>query len=222
RKFLWVKSKSRFFCWNHVKQKNAGQKNGGLLDEGVAGAMCLRSVIFPLLSLLVVIPYPQDSIRRHYETAEAHRRAGDLAAAEAEFIAILAEGYGRLGKIYLAQKAYEKAVTALEAAALNQPDSQEALIDLSIAYFDAGQYEKAFDPLRRALALNPQNAAARQLLGKTWFMRGESGKAATELEAALKLAPRDYDVAYTLGLAYLKQRQLAPARQIFNRMLRQL
>jgi tetratricopeptide (TPR) repeat protein len=184
--------------------------------------MYLRSVFFPLLFLLVVAPSPQDSIRRHYETAEAHRRAGDLAAAEAEFTAILAEGYDRLGKIYLAQKAYEKAAQALEAAAINQPDSQEALIDLSIAYFDSGQYEKAFEPLRRALARNPQSAAARQLLGKTWFMRGEFAKSAAELETALKLATRDYDVAYTLGLAYLKQRQLAPARQIFNRMLRQL
>src|SRR5215470_12950504 len=97
--------------------------------------MYLRSVIFPLLSLLVVIPSPQDTIRRHYETAEAHRRAGDLAAAEAEFTAILAEGYGRLGKIYLAQKAYEKAVTALEAAALTRPEAPEALIDLAVAYF---------------------------------------------------------------------------------------
>src|SRR5215475_14440417 len=184
--------------------------------------MYLRSVIFPLLSLLVVIPSPQDSIRRHYETAETRRRAGDLAAAEAEFIAILAEGYGRLGKIYLAQKAYEKAAQALEAAALNQSDSQEALIDLSIAYFDAGEYEKAFDPLRRALALNPETAAARQLLGKTWFMRGEFAKSATELETAMKLAPRDYDVAYTLGLAYLKERQAPPAKQIYSRMLREL
>ena len=184
--------------------------------------MYFRSVFIPLLFLLVVTPSTQDSIRRHYETAEARRRAGDLAAAEAEFTAILAEGYSRLGKIHLAQKSYEQAVTALEAAALNQPDSSDILIDLAIARFDAGQYEKASAPLQKLLARNPQDAAARQLLGKTWFMRGDFVKAATELETALKLAPRDYDVAYTLGLAHLKQHQLAPARQVFNRMLREL
>ena len=54
------------------------------------------------------------------------------------------------------------------------------------------------------------------------FMRGEFARAVTELETALKLAPRDYDAAYTLGLAYLKQNQIAPAKQLYARMLRQL
>src|SRR5262249_1892400 len=184
--------------------------------------MTLSSFLIPFACLLVAIPDSQDSIRQHYEAAEPHRRAGNPAAAEAEFVAILAEGYGRLGKIHLAQKAYEKAVTALESAVLYRPESQEALIDLAIAYFDAGQYEKAFEPLRKILALNPQSVSALHMLGKTWFMRGEFAKAVTELETALKRAPRDYDVAYTLGLAYLKERQLSPAKQIYSRMLREL
>src|SRR5215475_1865735 len=188
--------------------------------------MCLRSVflslMFPLAALSFAPPFFQDTIKQHYEAAEAHKRAGNPAAAEAEFAAILAEGYGRLGKIYLAQKAYEKAAPALEAAALSRPEAPEALIDLAVAYFGAGKYEKASEPLRKALARNPNSAAARHMLGKTHFMRGEFDKAAAELETALKLAPRDYDVAYTLGLAYLKQGQLAPARQIYSRMLSQL
>src|SRR5215813_4229578 len=188
--------------------------------------MCLRSVflslMFPLAALSFARPFFQDTIKQHYEAAEAHKRAGNLAAAETEFAAILAEGYGRLGKIYLAQKAYEKAATALEAAALSRPEAPEALIDLAVAYFRAGQYEKASEPLRRALASNPNSAAARHMLGKTHFMRGEFDKAVAELETALKLTPRDYDVAYTLGLAYLKQGRLVPAKQIYSRMLRQL
>jgi len=178
--------------------------------------------MFPLAALSFAPPFFQDTIKQHYEAAEAHKRAGNLAAAEAEFAAILAEGYGRLGKIYLAQKAYEKAVTALEAAALTRPEAPEALIDLAVAYFRAGQYEKASEPLRTALARNPNSAAARHMLGKTHFMSGEFDKAAAELETALKLAPRDYDVAFTLGLAYLKQGRLDPAKQIYSRMLRQL
>jgi hypothetical protein len=48
------------------------------------------SAIF--LSLLLLFPSfqtPGDSFRKHYEAAEAHRRAGDLTAAEADYIAIL-------------------------------------------------------------------------------------------------------------------------------------
>ena len=115
-----------------------------------------------------------------------------------------------------------KGHTDFEAAALHQPDSQEILVGLAIAYFNAGQYEKAFEPLGKALASNPQSADAHHMLGKTYFMRGEFGKASTELETTLKLSPKDYDVAYTLGLAYLKRRQLAPAKQLYTRMLRQL
>ena len=104
--------------------------------------------------------FSQDTIRRHYEAAEAHKRAGNGAAAESEFIAILAEGYDRLGNIYLAQKAYEKAVTALEAAALSRPEAPESLINLAVAYFKAGQFEKAFEPLRRELAAIRQRKRA--------------------------------------------------------------
>lgn len=183
--------------------------------------MVLRSAFFPLLVLLVVFQSPQDSIRRHYQTAEAHRVAGNLVAAEAEFEAILAEAYARLGKIYSARKQYKEAITVLESAAVHRPDSQEVLIDLAIAYFDAGQYQKALTPARKLLAINPASSGGRHMLGKTNFMLGEFAKAVTELEAALKLAPRDYDVAYTLGLSYLKQRQFAPAKQIYDRILKQ-
>ena len=60
------------------------------------------------------------------------------------------------------------------------------------------------------------------MLGKSYFMTGDFDKAAAELQAALKIAPNDHDIAYTLGLAFLKQNQFAPAQQIYKRMLEQL
>jgi pentatricopeptide repeat protein len=183
--------------------------------------MYLRSAFFPLLVLLVVFQSPQDSIRQHYQAAEAHRLAGNLAGAEFEFTAILAEAYGRLGKIYSARKQYQEAITVLEFASGRAPDSQEVLIDLAIAYFDAGQYQKAFAPARKVLALNPESVGGHHMLGKSHFMLGDFPTAITELEAALRLAPNDHDVAYTLGLAYLKQRQFAPAKRIYERLLKQ-
>lgn len=184
--------------------------------------MYLRSALLPLVFLLAASQSPQDSVRQHYEAAEAQRRAGNLTAAETQFAAILAEGYARLGKIYLAEKDYKEAFTTLEAAAIYQPDSGDVLIDLGIAYFNAEQYEKALAPLRKALAINPQSAGAHHMLGQTHFMLGEFEKARAELEIARKLAPNDYDVAYILGLAFLKQHQFAPAKQIYDRMVEQL
>ena len=183
--------------------------------------MYLRSAFSPLLVLLVVFQSPQDSIRRHYQTAETYRLAGNLGAAEAEFGAILAEAYSRLGKVYTARKQYKEAITVLDSAAIHQPDSEEVLIDLAIAYFDAGQYERALAPARKLLGINPANNGAHHMLGKTHFMLGEFAKSISELETALKLAPKDYDAAYTLGLSYLKQRQFVPAKQIYERILKQ-
>src|SRR5689334_13176185 len=175
--------------------------------------MQVRSTCLPLLFLLAIFQSPQNLLRQHYEAAEAHTRAGNLVAAEAEYKAILAVGYDRLGKVYSAQQAYKSAVTAFEAAAGYGPDSQETLIDLAIAYFNTEQFDKALAPLAKAMAGNPQSVAAHHMLGKTYFMLGDFTRSAGELKTALKLKADDYDVAYTLGLAYLKQRQFASAKQ---------
>src|SRR5262249_15766908 len=90
------------------------------------------------------------------------------------------------------------------------------------AYFNSGQYEKAFDPLRKVLDRNSRSAGAHHMMGKTHFMLGEFQKSVSELETALKIKPNDFDVAYTLGLAYLKQRQLIPAKQIYDQLVKKL
>src|SRR6266516_1778589 len=182
----------------------------------------LRFVVLPFLFLLLPFQSPPDTIRQHYEAAEAHRRAGNLNAAEAEYSAILSEGYSKLGKIHLAQKDYPIAISTLEAATASAPNSGTALVDLAIAYFDTNQFAKALEPLSKALAENPQGVAAHHMAGKTYFMLGEFPRSVSEFETALKLAPNDYDVAYTLGLAYLKQHQFKPAKLIYDRMLKQL
>src|SRR6185503_11734766 len=177
-----------------------------------------------LSALLLLIPFqtPGDSLRKHYEVAEAYRRAGNLTAAEAEYIAILKVAYPALGRSYTAQSNYGGAVAALEAAAADGTDSPQSLVELAIAYFNAGQYEKAAEPLHRALARDPGSAPAHHMMGKTHFMMGAYEEAERELEAVLALTPNDQDVAYTLGLAYLKQRKVAEARRIYERMVTQL
>jgi tetratricopeptide (TPR) repeat protein len=182
----------------------------------------LPSTFSPLLFLLLAFQSPQDALRRHSEAAETQRRAGNSVLAEKEYTAMLAEAYGKLGKIYAAEKKYQQAIKSLEAASLYQPDSQEVLIDLAIAQFDAEQYQNALKPLTKALGLNAQNAGAHQMLGKSYFMLGDFPKSQSELEAALKITPKDHEISYTLALAYLKQHRLPQAQQIFARMLGQL
>ena len=182
--------------------------------------MHLRSAIIFCLLLPLSYQSPQDTIRRHYESAETARQAGNLEAAQSEYAAILGEGYRRLSRIHLARSEYQFALTVLEPAQKYQQESPELLVDLAIAYFGAQQYEKALTPARRALVLAPDNVGARQMLGKTYFMLGDLEKSIAELEAAAKLAPNDIDVVYTLSIAYLRNHQPDPARQLYNSLIK--
>jgi tetratricopeptide (TPR) repeat protein len=179
------------------------------------------STILSLGLLLFVCQSPQDVIRRHYESAEAQRLAGNLVAAESEYTAILAEAYERLGEVFLAGEDYKRALTVLEPAARYRPNSPSVQIDLAIAYFGVGQYDKALDSSRQALVFEPDNAGAHQMLGKTYFMLGDLTKSIGELQTAARLAPKDVDVIYTLGIAYLRNRQAADAKQLYNSMIKQ-
>ena len=178
------------------------------------------AIVIPSVLFLLVCQTPQETIRKHYETAEAQRVAGNLVAAEAEYREILGEGYERLGEIYLALEDHGRAITVLEAAAAYRANSPAVLIDLAIAYYGAQQYAKALVPAGKALTIDRDNPGAHQMLGKTFFMLGDVEKSIAELETAAKLSPNDIDVAYTLGIAYLRNRQPAAAKQVYESMIK--
>ncbi|HEY6119444.1 MAG TPA: tetratricopeptide repeat protein, partial [Pyrinomonadaceae bacterium] len=183
--------------------------------------MRLSSAIVFSLTFLFVFQTPQETIRQHYEAAEAQRRAGNLSAAELEYTAILAEGYQRLAQIYSVEEDYQREIPLLESAAGYQPNSTSILLALAIARFNEKQYDAAIDSARKALLIDPQSADAHQMLGKSYFMLGDVTKAISELESAVKLAPDDIEVTYTLGIAYLRNRQKDAAKQLYQSMVSQ-
>ncbi|MDX6527793.1 MAG: hypothetical protein QOH41_83 [Blastocatellia bacterium] len=175
-----------------------------------------------LLLLPLVFQSPQDKLKQHSEAAEAQARAGNFAGAEAEYTAILAEGYRAVGKIYSAQQKHKQAIAALEDASLYQPASDETLSELAVTYFEAGLFDKALEPLHKAIGINPKSLSAHSMLGKTYFALREYDKAAAELKVAVDLGSNDFDTSFTLAIAYLQQRQFNDARQVFDWMLQHL
>ena len=180
------------------------------------------ALLAPFCGLLFFVPPQGDLFRKHYEAANNYHRAGNFAAAEAEFKIILGDAYRRLGKIYSAQGNYEASVAAFESANVAVPGSTDALVEQSIAYFHIGDYTRGIQPVQRAIAANPKKAAAHHMLGKSYFMLGEFEKAARELEETLKLTPGDYDAEYTLGLCFLKRKDAAKAKQLYEQMAKRL
>src|SRR4051812_23511456 len=75
-----------------------------------------------LLSILLPFQTPRDSIRIHYEKAEASRGRGDLAGAESEYKAILGDAYTKLGRVSAALPNYPESVSALEAGSNYLPE----------------------------------------------------------------------------------------------------
>lgn len=181
-------------------------------------------LLVPFCGYLSIFAFPPqaDLFRKHYEAANAYHRAGNYAAAEAEFKVILGEAYERLGKIYSAQNNYQASVSAFESARAMRPAATDGLVELAIAYFHAGQYAKGIEPLQRLIAADAKNAIAHHMLGKTHFMMGEFEKASRELQETLRLTPGDYDAEYTLGLCYLKQKNLPRAKQLYGQMIERL
>ena len=178
----------------------------------------------PFCGYLTIFAFPPqaDLFRKHYDAANAYHRAGNYAAAEAEFKIILGEAYERLGKIYSAQNNYQSSVSAFESARAMRPAASDGLVELAIAYFHTGQYAKGIEPLQQVIAAGARNAIAHHMLGKTHFMMGEFEKSARELQETLRLTPGDYDAEYTLGLCYLKQKDLPRAKQLYGGMVERL
>jgi tetratricopeptide (TPR) repeat protein len=181
-----------------------------------------RLAIFPLLFLTLAFQASDDSILKNYKIAQELHNAGKREEAETKFKIALAEAYGRLGKILLAEDNYYKAVNAFERAVAKDAVSGPILIDQATAYFHIQQYQKAIDPLRKVIAANSHGPLPHQLLGKVYFMLRQFDQAAGELEIALKYTPADLDISYTLALTRLKQKRPAAAQQIFSSMLRKL
>src|ERR1043165_5025741 len=168
--------------------------------------MYLRFASICLLFSIFFFQSQGDLFRKHYEAANAAHRAGNYAAAEAEFKAILGEAYERLGRIYSAEGKYQASIEAFESANTTRPASTDALIDLSIAYFHVNQFPKGVEPLQRAIAADARNAIAHHMLGKTWFMMGEFEKATRELQETLRLTPNEYGAGHSLGVCFLKRK----------------
>ncbi len=98
---------------------------------------------------------------------------------------------------------YEKAVTELETAVEEAPDSSDAHFLLGQTYHQTGELLKAVDEFNEVLKIDPESAAAHHNLGVTYFQLQNPGAAVAEFQKALELDPDDPDTHYQLGATYL-------------------
>jgi Flp pilus assembly protein TadD len=155
--------------------------------------------------------------------AYARYRAGDLAAAEAGFRAVLAsapeqpDALRLLGELLADAGRYAEAVALLQRLVALRPRDFVAPYSLGNAYRLAGQNAAAMACYRAALALNPGFAGAHHGLGACLRKAERDAEALEHFRQAVRLQP-DWAVAWKdLGLALAVLGDLKMAEAAFAR-----
>ncbi|MCA1602564.1 MAG: tetratricopeptide repeat protein [Acidobacteria bacterium] len=158
----------------------------------------------------------EERIARHLSAAETFQLSGDLKRAEEENHAVVALALARLGAIAIRESRLQLAAQLL-ADSLAVRDDPHARTDLAIAQMRLLEVDRAVTEAGAALVLDEKNARAHHVLGKLFYMKADYAAARRELERAVVLEP-DLDAAYTLGMTYLRLKQIARAKLLFEEM----
>jgi tetratricopeptide (TPR) repeat protein len=127
-----------------------------------------------------------------------------------------------LGIAYLEMKRWDNAIQQFQIVKndIFYENSENATINLGLAYLGKGDYPKALEELRSVAASNPRRIEARLSLGRVYFAMDKTDLAITEYIRALDIY-KDYgDAHYYLGLAYLKLNKVNDARTSFKATVR--
>lgn len=165
---------------------------------------------------------PTQLIAELFEKAQQSLNQRELDKAESNYREILGIALDQLGAVYAAFRDYPMAERAYIEASRASIISDRPLLGLSIVYLRTGQYEKGIETVRKILQLKPMHSDARHVLGKLYFMKGDFEAASHELADALRSDPDATSVAYTLALAYLKQKRPESAEKILEQMAAKL
>ena len=163
--------------------------------------------------LFLLVSQADGSIAERFTRAVELHRKGALAAAEAEYRAILsaapqyAEAHANLGALLMRLDRYREALQEYEAALRLDPRLKPVLLNIGIAHFRRSEYQSAIDSFQRFLELSPRHRQATQLTALALVELGRDEEALKYLEPALEAAPNDPALLYALGLASLRLRK---------------
>ncbi|NVN89107.1 MAG: tetratricopeptide repeat protein [Desulfuromonadales bacterium] len=127
-----------------------------------------------------------------------------------------------LGVAYLDLKRWDNAIQQFRIVKddLFYANSDNAAINLALAYLGKGDYPKAQEELNAVLRDNPRKLEARLSLGRVFFAMDRPEQAIAEYKRVLDVYHDYGDAHYYLGLAYLKIQDIAAARTAFREVIR--
>jgi type IV pilus assembly protein PilF len=127
-----------------------------------------------------------------------------------------------LGVAYLDLKRWDSAIQQFKIVKddIFYDNSDNATINLGLAYLGKGEYHKALEELNAVLHSNPRKIEARLSLGRVYYAMDKPEQAVIEYKKAIEIYQDYGDAYYYLGLAYLKLQNNESARTAFREVMR--
>jgi tetratricopeptide (TPR) repeat protein len=160
-------------------------------------------------------PQPQDSFQQHYDAARTFQLSGDQQRAAAEYGVFLAGALRSSAKASFELGELARAANLFDQALQISPDDPDTRLDYAQLLIQQEKLSEARSSAEKVLALTPDNARAHSLLGQVLFAQKDYRGAREHLEVAVVDAP-GFDVAYLLGITYLKLNDTGRARLVFD------
>jgi adenylate cyclase len=149
------------------------------LDPKYAGAYLRLSATYIMDSRYGTTESNEESVRRAEECIQKA-----LALDESS-----GEAHAFLGRIYLSQRLYDKAIAEGQKALALDPNSDFVQAALAFSLYYAGKFEEAIAIYQKAIRLNPLPAWYYAVLGASYFQLGRYEEAISEYKKALHRTP---------------------------------
>ena len=211
------------------RDQQLGKNNPGAYHYQMGlGYLGERNFTGALVELTEAEKYDPDNPELLYNLGLAYigKKRPDLAEQRLQRALILKPNYttarNDLGVAYLEMKRWDNAIQQFKIVKddIFYDNSENATVNLGLAYLGKGDYPKALEELRSVAAGNPRNPVIHLSLGRVWFAMDKTEQAIDEYKKALKIFREYGDAHYYLGLAYLKLNNVDAARTSFKETVR--
>jgi tetratricopeptide (TPR) repeat protein len=160
-----------------------------------------------------------------FARAHALQQAGDYAGAAQAYEAFLAtypdnvEARSNLGVVLARLGRTEDAIQAYRAALQRSPSQQAIRLNLGLALYKAARYDDAAAEFRGVVSAQPLNLQARYLEADCHLRLGNHDAVIASLEPLAASRADDRVLAYLLGMAYLRSKQMDKGQVWIDRIL---
>ncbi len=129
-----------------------------------------------------------------------------------------AQAYFGLGYLYARFDMNDAAVRMYEMALRFDPNHMDAMNNLAMMYFHAGNYDDALDLIQKAVALG-DSADCEYNLGSIYLEKNQPDNALQAFQKAVSMRPNDAAIFNNMALAYEKLGKKQEAMDSWNKVL---